>query len=184
MPTYSIDKEDLNECYEDDPDAKEQLKAEFDHETDDTLWTYEAASCALSPEQLSATARLVLQQLREVGVTQLGVRYDGGSDEGFAHFGEAKTLTGLQSRAQLVDHLKEGSLGEKRERNAYFFPPEHQAQLSRADWTKDAFELLAFELAALLLGQGFGTGEFSIEGRFIADLQTNTLTDIPPTENE
>ena len=42
-----------------------------------------------------------------------------------------------------------------------------------------AFEELAGELATVLLGRGFGTGEYELYGAFTADLATGDLVDDP-----
>lgn len=181
MPTYSMDKEDLDEIYEDDPVAKEQVKADFQHEGEDVLWTYEAASCALNPDKLSATSRLALRELRTLGATQIAVRYDGGGDEGFAHFENAKTPTGELNIAELAARFAPGPVGDVPEGGPIFGWRDQNA--GRVEQAHDALSWLVSELAFQLLGEGFGTGEFSIEGRFVADLETNTLTDIEPEEN-
>lgn len=164
-----------------DVDVEAEI-AKMTREPNGELSHYHPAQCALSEDKLSDMSRLVLGQLRDVGAIQFVVRYDGGGDEGFVHFGELKTPVALKSQSQIIEQLQAGPLGEKHGQSAYFYPPEREATFSRGDWTKDALELLSYELASELLGGSFGTGEFSLEGGFVADLQANTLTDIAPTE--
>jgi hypothetical protein len=41
----------------------------------------------------------------------------------------------------------------------------------------DALNDLAHEIASVLLGEGFGTGEYQLYGAFTADLKSGAITD-------
>ena len=162
----------------------EEAAAKYKREEDGQLSVYEAATCALEEPKLRETSRTTLQELRRLGVTRFVVNYNGGSDEGFAHLGRVRTAKGSTGQTKLIEQLQDGPLGEKPEARNTFYSPQREAQLTRNDWTRDALDLLVYELAVQLLGRGYGTGDFSVEGAFIADLELNTLTDIAPTEND
>ncbi len=68
-------------------------------------------------------------------------------------------------------------MGEKNTGNFAFYSPDRS---TRAEWTRDALDYFIHELASQLLGRGFGTGEYSLEGAFVFDIEANTLTDIAP----
>lgn len=188
VPKYSFDEEVLREyiAYEEDgsesPDAEEKM-SKYRREPDGQLSEYEPAQCALNRQKLRSTAQLMLQELMNLGVTQMVVKYDGGSDEGFAHFDAAKTATGELEQQEIIAKLHNGRLGETPETPFYYHPPFEVLKVTRKQWTQEALALLVYEMAAQLLGDGFGTGEYSLEGTFVADLQANILTDIAPSEN-
>ncbi len=174
--TYSQDGEEEGEVNEAEVTAE---VARLKRESDGRLSEYQSAQCALNQDKLSATSRLVLQELRDLKATQLWIGYDGGGDEGFAHLDAVKTTSGHFSMAQLCDKFQHGPLGDTPEAGRIFGWRDQNA--TRSEQACDAISWLLYELAFQLLGEGFGTGEFSLDGAFVADLETGTLTDIAPT---
>ena len=185
MPKYTFDEETLREYGDLSEQELAEIESEHAHwtrEEDGQLSQYEAAQCEIDFAALGELSLLAYQELEKLGATQISINYDGGGDEGFAHWDVAKTPDGDWNLAGCIEKLKSGPLGEKIERGLFYHAPEEE--LSRAAWTREALETLAHELATQLLGQGFGTGEYSLEGSFLADLNTKTLTDVPPSENQ
>lgn len=188
MPKYIFDEEFIEDwssyAKEQAPssDVDEQI-SRYKREPDGQLSEYEPAQCPLNQKKLQATAQLALQQITALGITQMTIRYDGGSDEGFTHFQSAKTATGEFTRDELITRLHNGPLGESPETPFYYRTASEKLTATRQQWTEEALELFIYEMGAQLLGDGFGTGEYSLEGSFIADFQTNMLNDIPPQES-
>jgi hypothetical protein len=115
---------------------------------------------------------LVIPELEKAGVRRAYCRYDGGYDEEFAwadyfelqdggRIGPNDLATRLQG-ARLPDRLY---AAEGTRRQAF-----QQTEM-------DIVNRLCSEWAALLMGEGFGTGEFSMYGAFTADLETRMVTD-------
>jgi hypothetical protein len=127
--------------------------------------------------------------LREAGVLEITCHYDGGNDEGFAHFESAATKHGTKTLEELIDFLRGSRLG------AVDYDPyatlskltpdqcrDWQAQNSQMTETQrigDFLECFIEAIAVALLGEGFGTGEYAMEGRFRLDLRTGSITDLP-----
>lgn len=184
MPKYTVDEEEM-EDYFDSPEEEAEFQERIANATrqDGVISFYEKADTTqFIEEKLGPTIQLVLQQLRAMGATQLLISYDGGGDEGYADFTEARTPKGNFDFQATIEILKQGPLGEEQPERYSRYSPEEEAHFTRADYAKDALELLAYELASWLLGGGYGTGEFPLEGAFTADLETNTLTDLEPEE--
>ncbi len=183
MPKFSFEEDMMRDFIGEADDFDFQAAAaKYKRDENGHLSVYEAASCALDEPKLRETSHLALQELRRLGVTRFVVNYNGGGDEGFAHLGRARTSKGSIGKTKLIEQLQNGPLGEKPEARNTFYSPQREAQLTRNDWTRDALDLLVYELAVQLLGRGYGTGEFSVEGAFVTDLQSNTLTDIAPED--
>jgi hypothetical protein len=136
---------------------------------------YERASGQFTPDELEADARRGYEVLREVGVQTVYCSYNGGYDEGFAHFDAVE----LQSETIELDELKLRlaggmlSSGTSEELQNY--------DSNREPWTNQGvdfyLESFANELAIRLLGSGYGTGEYSMRGSFKADLATGAIID-------
>jgi hypothetical protein len=189
------DEEDL--FYDEDPLAADEdsapprilstpeidaMIAKYKREPDGQLSEYHSAACELNEEKLEATSRLALQLLREAGVTQIVIRYDGGGDEGFSHFESAKTSNKDFNTADLIVQFENGPLGERHADRAHAYAYREDIEWTRAVIAQYALELLFHQLTTQLLGDGFGTGECSLEGAFVADLNANTLIDIAPED--
>lgn len=114
-----------------------------------------------------------------MGATKLYVTYDGGNDEGFAHFQKAVISDGELNAEEIGGRLADGVLGEPRAPRSSAYPV---ANWSSYQWAQSALDTFIYELATQLLGRSFGTGEYSLEGAFVADLGANILMDTAPTE--
>lgn len=140
------------------------------------------------PDELTGEVAAVYAKLRAIGLTRLRVRYDGGHDEGFAHADGGLMRDGIDrsidaivadlATPRFVDELWT-AIGQPaadhrgRSASAYY------AKLSPAEFVRQLLDELADEMAGCLLGDGYGTGEYSIYGAFTADLATGELTDDP-----
>jgi hypothetical protein len=119
--------------------------------------------------------RALYLALKASGIARVYCRYDGGNDEGFAWVDHAELGTGERlDTAELARRLIANGL-----------PARKRASWQR-DWPDEPLvqEMLDYPLAvnwaaALLGGRGFGTGEYSMYGAFIADLLGETISDDP-----
>jgi len=140
--------------------------------------------------QKDALMALMVPELRELGVARLYCRYDGGNDEGFAWFDHAEMADGGKlDGPELGERLRAIGLRAKLEaadieRDVHIFTMDDQPAETRLHVSLD---LLAGEWAAELLGRGYGTGEFTMYGAFVIDLETLLIVDdpdaIPVVEN-
>ena len=176
MPKYQFDEETMREYAQ--YDGGELDLSQYTREPNGELSRYVAANCAWNEARLSKLAQSALGELRRLEITEISVSYDGGGDEGFARLETVKTATTHFDLPALIAHLKSGPLGEKPAKTWIYRVGDTLP--TRAQYAEDALDYLVNALASRLLGDGFGTGECSLEGRFVADLQQNTLTDLPP----
>ena len=174
MPYYKFYEgdEETDEMPEGAMDAE---KAEEDGAGDDGH-TYEPEYGSFDPEELEGVGRLVHAALVELGVGFVGCSYDGGGDEGFAHFDVAAIGNARLTVDDLSGRLADGPLGEIPE-HPWIFPPDYFHHLSRSERVKEYLDHFAFTLAEHLLGDGYGTGEYSMYGSFVADLTTGAIDD-------
>ena len=178
MPHYSFNEDvfqEMREMSEEFGDLFEESK--YQHGDDGEVHTYEALQGQFSPEKLEGTARLVFDVLRGLEATAIQGRYDGGGDEGFAHFEEAIVHAKRIGLKELAHQLADGPLGDVPD-DSWISPASYLEALSRSERAKEALDWFAFALATCLLGQGYGTGEYSMYGLFHADLTTGRLIDI------
>ncbi|NNJ24930.1 hypothetical protein [Alienimonas chondri] len=98
----------------------------------------------------------LVTKLRSLGYSDVRIQYDGGWDEGFAHFDAALAPDGTADDAATV-----------------------AGRLTKGDGDLDE---LAHALAVSLLMEGYGTGEYEMFGAFTADLATGALTDLKDAE--
>jgi hypothetical protein len=118
----------------------------------------------------------VVPELRKAGVRRLYCRYDGGHDEGFSRLDHAEMTDGAR--------LDAGAL-RQRLFDAGLLDRIYAAGMMRASariTAQQQFELfIDFDLisawASMLLGDSYGTGEYSMYGAFTVDLETCTITD-------
>jgi hypothetical protein len=160
----------------DDSDYEKMEAEDFTEQEGDLEYSYESASARYSPETLEPPARAVHDALRTMGITIVRCHYDGGGDEGFADFREAirdGEVIGLES---LCEQLKEGPVGDVPEKS-WIYPDSYLAGLSRIDRVRQTLDHFAFGLASQLLGEGYGTGEYTMYGDFRADLRTGEIAD-------
>ncbi len=139
------------------------------------------------PAALSAAASAAYELLRANGIVRFRVRYDGGHDEGFAHADAGWSADGYgRPIERIVADLTDSEQAEA-VRAAFRAGPvqaspamaEYYARLTPAELLRGAIDDLANEMVACLLGNGYGTGEYSMYGEVTADLTTGTLTDEP-----
>ncbi|MBV9863874.1 MAG: hypothetical protein JO316_00840 [Abitibacteriaceae bacterium] len=186
MPYFSIDEETYDEWREMAGDAGGDIAAQtagFEHGTDGQMHSYQPAQAQFTPGQLDEVSQFVCEMLQGMGVIAVRCQYDGGGDEGFAYFGEAfvgsQSLSAQELAAQLAD-------AESAQTSPVI--PEHlrsyYANLPPVERAKSYLDDFANELATLLLGEGYGTGDYSMHGSFKADFQTGEIMDEPEDEQE
>lgn len=121
------------------------------------------------------------------GFDAVQVSYDGGHDEGFAHFDHAVARGVLFSPDEIITLLT-GTGFEEAAVHMYYderYPADALRQFEERlrampveERMRQAVEEFAQQLATQLLGSGFGTGEYELKGRFHCDLNTGVLTDL------
>lgn len=112
---------------------------------------------------------VMVPALRQMGGRRVHCVYDGGNDEGFAWFRSLETPEGELSLDELCRRLAGTGVIEQ-------LHPGHSRDES--DLLRNTLEYsLPEEWAALLLGEGFGTGPFSMYGAFTVDLENLTIHD-------
>ncbi len=139
-------------------------------------YEYQLAGGQFNPENLDPDSRQVFDVLRELGVRVVYCRYNGGGDEGFAELSGVKLEDTIIEFDDLKHQLADGSLGSKTTeylRRYYSYIGEPSPE-QRVEFFLDLF---ASELATHLLGQGYGTGEYSMKGSFRASLLTGKIID-------
>ncbi|MGD1942937.1 MAG: hypothetical protein ACFB0G_16675 [Leptolyngbyaceae cyanobacterium] len=139
-------------------------------------YKYELARGQFSPQDLDLDSHDVLDVLTELGVTSVYCRYNGGHDEGFAYLSGVKLKDEIIEFDDLKHQLAEGSLGIKKSKNLnrYYSYIGSPSKEQCVEFYLDGF---ARFLATRLLGQGYGTGEYSMKGAFKANLKTGQITD-------
>lgn len=121
-------------------------------------------------------SRVVIPALVEVGIRRIYCRYDGGQDEGFAWLDFAELDGGNRLSQDNVLELLTGTgltedlvNGEFVREPATIAPDKILENIIRY-WVCD-------EWASWLLGRGFGTGEYTMYGAFLVDLENGTIVD-------
>ena len=133
--------------------------------------------------------RHIASVLREAGSDAAEIAYDGGGDEGFAHFDAALDDGHRVGAAAVVAAVAKGPLGELGDGPPDLYaaadPAARWAKMSARKRAAERLEFFATELATTLFGDGWGTGDYATEGWFRADLTSGRLTDLtlepPPT---
>jgi hypothetical protein len=113
-------------------------------------------------EKISDLSKATLDALRKIGGTEFCVNYDGGCDEGFAH-PNSVVIRGQSKPYQDV-------------------LTELEKTLPKVSNIARALDELAEDLAARLLGSGYGTGEYTMYGAFSINLETLQMTDDPKAQ--
>ncbi len=132
-----------------------------------------------------AIIKAFMPALKKAGVRRCHLTYDGGSDEGFGELERCEDAAGTEITKP--DLLANESFVAALEP---FVMTQHNADrhpVFLGDKTPNAVSLigdyLEFELpvilVSLLVGRGYGTGEYELYGRATADLETMTITDDP-----
>jgi hypothetical protein len=137
--------------------------------------------------QWERTRAVVIPALQQIGGRRIYGRYDGGNDEGFAWFdslalkdGQRIDLDAVVERlhdAQVHASLRAAGV----ELEDPFSPTASDSQIERAV-LKSSIDRLCDDWATMLLGRGFGTGEYSMYGAFTVDLEACTIADDPGAE--
>ena len=152
----------------------------------------DAEEVAYKPEPFDVTTLAplvakVLTAMRASGAVAFRVRYDGGHDEGFAHAEAVEMADGSNlSIDALVQKLADPKQAAEL-RAAAAVPGAshwHQAEQYYANLTdeqvvRSALDELADAITISLLGQGSGTGEYSMYGAIVANLKTGAIADDP-----
>jgi hypothetical protein len=154
MPFYKVDVNEEGEAVE---------AAEY----------YERAQTQVSLVSADDWVKEMHQRLLDLGYRSITVRYDGGYDEGFAYFDRAERQFGGTVEATTVAvQLLSGTLARHAETrqtkdgglqlgNMYLSEPGTANQ--RMGYLMDEF---AHHGASALLGDGYGTGEYTMRGWF------------------
>jgi hypothetical protein len=124
---------------------------------------------------------VVIPVLREIGAQRAYCRYDGGNDEGFSWLDNVEMQDGARIATDALEQrLSEVQLVEK----LYA-----AGMMKRTDHMSEQEQLKSFvryslcdEWATMLLGSGYGTGEYSMYGAFTVDLEACTIRDDPAAD--
>lgn len=127
-----------------------------------------------------------LPALSAAGVARCTLTYDGGNDEGFAVLEACKAADGAQiapdSLAQNARFMAEVEpyirAQQEAGHQAIFRPQGPPPELNDLVADYITYELPVV-LISLLLGRGYGTGEYMLYGRAELDLGAQTITDDP-----
>jgi hypothetical protein len=189
MPYYQCEIYDEDEAGYDEEEGDE-VEEEDEKEPEMTEETYEPAGTTARFDSDLFT-KDIRDELVAKGISAVNCHYDGGYDEGFAHFDnvvrEGTTLT----PAELIELLQDSRILDPSLTSGMFegYPPEafkslfgEMAASTTGVRIAATLEEFAQRLAWQLLGQGFGTGECTIRGRFRADLETGELIDLKDGE--
>lgn len=123
---------------------------------------------------------IAIPALRDIGISKLYCRYDGGNDEGFAWLDRAELMRGGHlDRDTLLNRLSQVGL-PARLQNAGLMDKE--LGRSRRQFSDMLNYWLCNEWATMLLGRGFGTGNYVMYGAFIVDLENCTIMDDPKAD--
>ena len=183
MPHYRIDPEVAAEYAE---MAGQEVPDDFQPNY------YESAEATLDFGRADANCRRVRDALLAAGFHAVTCTYDGGYDEGFAHFGTAHGADGDCGGAGLIDRLGDTTALLASDPTAPDDAPESYRVEVAKQWAPkvpaarlgDVLYAFAESLATRLLGGGYGTGELALRGRFRCDLNTGEIVDIEPDPPE
>ena len=135
--------------------------------------------CSRLPARAPLLFATRVPPLRAAGAKRAYCRYDGGNDEGFSwldHYesesGDRLDLDALAARLLAMGVHDQLPAIEARSQSAAIF--KHQKLAELRDVVSDQ---LVEEWAMLLLGRGFGTGEYCMYGAFWVDLEACTIID-------
>ena len=128
----------------------------------------------------------MIPELRKTGVRRVYCRYDGGNDEGFAWLDSVEMQDGERiAAAALPPRLRDARFFDRlraarvlRQSNMIYDNPRFDiGSLPDPQKLDHIFRDLCNEWATMLVGEGFGTGEYSMYGAFTVDLETRAITD-------
>jgi hypothetical protein len=147
---------------------------------------YESAEAVVPFVRVDAWISEIRRTLVELDYATLIVRYDGGCDEGFAYFHRAQRADGsAASPDEVAKQLlatpfavhaepKAGLHGLPQVGGAYV--PDDCSPAERIGFLMDEF---AHHAASKLLGEGYGTGEYTLRGWFRLELDSGRAVDLP-----
>jgi hypothetical protein len=150
---------------------------------------YESVSGEFDASALHGVSAATLQLLLAKGVTEMRVRYDGGSDEGFAHAddmwinGERYSVTeiaaslAVPANARVIQAAADVPQGSYWHNGSSLYRNKELRQVIAY-----ALDELAHEVATQLLGQGFGTGEYELYGAATVVFETGQILDDPAAQ--
>jgi hypothetical protein len=123
----------------------------------------------------------VVPALRALGATVVHCRYDGGNDEGFAWIDRVELTGGERIDVDELSRRLSGTglaadMAGDEPGNAYLIEDPMRAMRENLEYG------LAVLWVSKLLGEGFGTGEYSMYGAFRVDLVALTIRDDPGAE--
>ena len=131
----------------------------------------------------------IMRELVQLGIVKAYCRYDGGSDEGFAHAGYFETGDGRKLNLdELILILSKTSclaLLQSIEKQSGYRHQKLQQNPFHKLTLKQAIEQHAiYAWAEFLMDGGYGDGEMSLYGAFTVDLLAQTITDDPDADFE
>jgi hypothetical protein len=140
---------------------------------------YEGASAQFVARALKPESQSVLEALKSMGAHELEVTYDGGHDEGFAYpewvyVGDKALAVEEIAASPAFKPLVSDMRKKVEQQTTNWYRGQSDAVLARS-----LLDQLADELAALLLGEGYGTGEYELYGSFRAHLKSGEIIDNP-----
>jgi hypothetical protein len=180
MPFLRFDEDFYNE---DDPDI------DFDR-PNTTPYEYsppDKSETQFDPNKLAGVPAAARAAAISAGVRRLRVCYDGGHDEGFARadggyddVGRELPLPEVVARLAATPHVdairdvvnRPGGMNWHNGEKMY-------AAFTGAQVIRTGLDELGQAIAEVMLGEGFGTGEYELYGRFTADLLTGQIVDAP-----
>ena len=135
---------------------------------------------AVHDEYMQQLIAVIVPAMRDHGVRRVYCRYDGGHDEGFAWLESVEMEDGSRVNAdafieRLTDGRLQDAIGEVRTM---------PGGVTMSDLQENIRRELADEWATMLLGRGYGTGEYSMYGAFTVDLVACTIVDDPNAKPE
>jgi hypothetical protein len=130
------------------------------------------------------TCAIMIPALLQIGGRRVYCRYDGGNDEGFAWFDSLELqdnqridLNAVARRLYDIQVHETLRAADVELRDPFMLSGSDSPSEQGA--VKSFVELLCNDWATLLLGRGYGTGEYSMFGAFTVDLEARTITDDP-----
>jgi hypothetical protein len=140
-----------------------------------------------NPAKLAPLVAKVLTAMRAIGAVRFRVRYDGGHDEGFSHAESVEMADGstlpidalVQKLANPQQAAQLRAAAAMPGGSHWYQADQYYAKLTDAQVVSSALDELADLMTSSLLGQGYGTGEYSMYGAITADLKTGAITDDP-----
>jgi hypothetical protein len=121
---------------------------------------------------------IMVPALREIGGRRAYCRYDGGHDEGFAWLDSIELSDGARINADAVAQRLYDIQVHSRLRTAGLL--NGPREFSDLEQLRDHLRhWLCNDWATMLLGDSYGTGEYSMYGAFTVDLEACTIADDP-----